>query len=163
MSRWNDWGLDRWSDLGVGDPGRSFRALEALRRDMDRWLVDVDRQLGDTGQRKGSAEAWPRMSVFDDGKALTLRAELPGFADSDVHVSVDGSTITVSGERKVDVPEGYVVHRRERSDLKFSRAITVGTKVDAERTVAEMKHGVLRVTLPKAPEAQPKQITIKSG
>jgi len=53
------------------------------------------------------------------------------------------------------------VHRQERAPFKFSRSFTLPTKIDSDKTSAAMKDGVLTITLPKAPEAQPRQIVIR--
>jgi HSP20 family protein len=52
------------------------------------------------------------------------------------------------------------VHRQERPGLRFSRSFTLPTKIDSEKTTAVLKNGVLTLTLPKAPEAQPRQISV---
>lgn len=162
LTRINDWGLGRWGDLG-GDLEASFRALDGLRREMDRWATDFDRQFGGVAGGRSLSRVGPRMSLYDAGSELKLRVELPGFQDDDVQLSIDGGTITISGERQVGTPEGYTVHRRERGDLTFSRSATLPTKVDPEKSTALLEHGILEVTLPKAPEAQPKQIAVKVG
>jgi HSP20 family protein len=163
LTRWNDLGWGRWGRLGLDDLEGALAGLDTLRRDMDRWFTDYDRQFGEPDQRRAVAARWPRMTLSDTGSALTLRAELPGFKDEDISVTVHDTTLSISGERKVEVPEGYDVHRRERGELKFSRSATLPTKVDAEKAQASLKQGVLELTLPKAPEAQPKQIAVKGG
>ena len=47
--------------------------------------------------------------------------------------------------------------------MRFARSFTLPCRVDPERTVAVVQNGVLTVTLPKAAEAQPRQITVKAG
>jgi len=53
---------------------------------------------------------------------LTLRAELPGFTDKDINITIEQGSLTIRGERKEDLPEGYSVHRQERGAMKFARS-----------------------------------------
>jgi HSP20 family protein len=71
--------------------------------------------------------------------------------------------LTVTGERRADAPEGYSVHRQERLPARFSRGFQLPVKVDGAGITAALKDGVLTVTMPKAAESQPRQITVKSA
>jgi HSP20 family protein len=163
LTRWNDFGLGRWHGFGLADFDGAFAALDQLRRDMDRWFTDFDRARGDVSEQGALPVGWPRVTLSDEGSAFLLRAELPGMREEDVRITVDGSTLTLAGERKVEAPEGYAAHRRERQNLSFSRSTTLPTKVDAEKVQAKLANGVLELTLPKAPEAQPRQIAVKGS
>lgn len=146
--------LTRWSDFG-----RGFGTMAELRRHMDRLFEEYD---GRGAEEDYAARAvWPRINVFDGGASLMIKAELPGLTENDVQITVNQDVLTVAGERKVEKPETYSVHRQERAPLKFSRSFTLPTKVDSEKTSAAMKDGILTITLPKAPEAQPRQIAIR--
>jgi HSP20 family protein len=146
----------RWSSLSDFGLEQPFARLGELRREMDRLFFDFER--GYDGQQ---AISHPRIHVSDTGSAYVFRAELPGFGEKDIELTVDDGTLTLSGERKDDAPERYAVHRKERSALKFSRSFQLPAKVEADKAEAALKDGVLTLTLPKAPEAQPKQITVK--
>jgi len=78
-------------------------------------------------------------------------------------VSLEDGVLSVSGERKVSAPEGHAVHRRERPALRFARSVSLPVKIDAEKVTATVKDGVLTITLAKAPEARPRQITVRAG
>ena len=142
--------LTRW-----GDFDRSFAVMDEFRRRMDRLFDDM------AGGETATTASWPRLSVFDEGANLTLVAEVPGVRESDVRLSVHKEVLTLEGERRADAPEGYTVHRQERPALRFSRALALPTQVDVERATATLKNGFLTVTLPKAPEARPRQIAVR--
>lgn len=150
--------LTRWSDLD-----RTFTVMDELRRRMDRVFDEYGgyARPGFEEETRASA-AWPKLNLFDTGAALVVTAEVPGLSEKDVQLTINQEVVTVSGERKPDAPAGYSVHRQERAALQFSRSFTLPTKIDAEKSTATMKNGVLTITMAKAPEAQPKQIAVRA-
>jgi HSP20 family protein len=135
---------------------RTFDAFDLLRQ-FDRLLSDVEPSSWESGT------AYPLVSFDDQGANFVVKAELPGLAEKDLELSATATTLTLRGERKVDAPEGYSTHRNERSAYRFARTFELPTKVDADHVEARLENGVLTVTLPKAPEAQPKQISVKAS
>jgi HSP20 family protein len=146
------------------DLDRTFAVMDLFRRRMDRAFDDgftphalraaFEEPRGLTG---------PRFTLRDTGPTLVLRAELPGLSEKDLDISIHQDVLSVKGERKAETLEGYHVHRKERASQKFARTYTLPTKVDMERCAAVMKDGVLTITLTKAVDAQPRQITVKAS
>jgi len=159
--------LTRWTDFANLGRARnrgsaaSVDPFDALRREMNHLFFDFER--GWPGLTQDVSRLWPRTTLEDTGTALVLRAELPGVEDKDLDLSVEESTLTIKGERKDAPPAGYSVHRKERQPFQFSRSFTLPAKVEADNAQAVLKNGVLTVTLPKAKEAQPRQITVKAS
>ena len=153
--------LTRWSNWGLYDFDREFERtladFDALRREMNRLFDGTYQQNG------ARSVGWPRIALFDEGAQLAVRAELPGMSEKDVQLSIDQGVLTLRGERNAQAPEGYAVHRQERGHYRFARSFTLPCKVDVEKTKAELKNGVLTVTLPKAPEEQPRQIAVSAN
>jgi HSP20 family protein len=143
-----------------GDFDRTFSLMDELRRRMDRVWDEYDTSWA--GEPVASA-TWPRVNVFDTGANVVLTADVPGLSEKDLQISLNADTLSIAGERKVPLPEGYSVHRQERPHAKFARSITLPWKVDSERTTAALKDGVLTLTLAKAAEAQPRQIAVRAG
>ena len=144
-----------WSDFD-----RSFAALDQLRRRMDRLFADVDRAGGGLG---APAQAFPRVNLFDEGSAIVLYAAVPGLSERDLELTATQDTLSLSGTRRTEVPEGYSVHRRERGDYQFSRSFALPCRIDVEKVAASVKDGVLTVRMSKAADAQPRQITVKAS
>jgi len=146
------------------DFDRTFDVLDELRRQMDRVWDDYDGTWGiaRSPTQALSAASWPRFNVFDAGANLVITADVPGMTEKELQVSLEDGVVRVSGERKATAPEGFTVHRRERPSLRFARTVALPVKVDAERTSATVKDGVLTITLAKAPEARPRQIAVKA-
>jgi len=151
LVRFND--MDGFPRFGLT---RGF-SFDALRREMDRMLFDFERDA------PAQSESSPRMSVEDRGEALFFRAELPGLTDRDVDLTVTGTSFSLRAERKVEAPAAHSTHRTERRGFRFARTFDLNTKIDPERVEALLENGVLTVTLPKAAEAKPKQITVKAS
>lgn len=139
------------------DFDRTFGVLDELRRQMDRVWEDYEGIPA-----KQAPAAWPRFNVFDGGAELILEADVPGLTEKDLDVSLEDGVLSIRGELKQTAKEGYTLLRRERPALKFARSIALPFKVDAERTTALVKDGVLTVTLAKAPEARPRQIAVRA-
>jgi HSP20 family protein len=77
---------------------------------------------------------------------------------------VDGNTLTVRGERKEEKEEkGKTWHRVERRAGKFARTVSLPCNVNEDEVAAEYIGGVLTLKLPKAENARPKKVTVKTG
>lgn len=147
------WTTDR-ARRAFSDFDEMFSSLEAFRQLMDRAYDDGARA------ERGAVGSWPRANLADSGTALVLTAEVPGLSDKDVNITLNQDVLTVSGERKTSVPEGYTAYRQERGSIKFSRSFSLPCRVDGEKATAAVKNGILTVTLEKVPDAVPRQIAV---
>ena len=136
--------LDRWSNLR--DELNSFF-------DMPFWS-GFDR----TGQL---FTGWsPALDLYETGDHFVAVVELPGMRKEDIDISLHDRTLTISGERKREINNGETAQRTERYVGTFRRSIALPTRVDASKVGATYQNGILKVTLPKAEEAKPKQIQV---
>jgi HSP20 family protein len=104
----------------------------------------------------------PRIDVGETKKEMIVLAELPGTAKEDLKIVVEEGVLTISGERKERVKaEGSRWLRNEIGTGRFSRSLELPVPVDADRITATLVNGLLRVVLPKAEQAQPREITIQ--
>jgi len=138
--------LDRWSNLR--DELNSFF-------DMPFWSG-----LGRTGQL---FTGWsPALDLYESGDNMVAVIELPGMRKEDIDISLHDGTLTISGERKREsTNNGETAQRTERYVGTFRRSIALPTRVDASKVSAAYQDGILKVTLPKAEEAKPKQIQVR--
>lgn len=111
------------------------------------------------------AEAFaPRFEVRETKEALVLKADMPGVKADDLDVSVQSNVLSISGKREQErTSEGEHFHMTERSYGSFTRSFTLPDGVDSKNLDAELKDGVLTLTLPKVPEAKPQKVQIKAG
>jgi HSP20 family protein len=102
-----------------------------------------------------AGEFLPRVAVSETGKEVRITAELPGLDEQDVEVTVTNNMLTIKGEKKVEKEEeeGDYYHS-ERSYGYFDRTIALPQGIDADNAKAKFKKGVLKVMIPKKPEAQ---------
>src|SRR4030042_4532231 len=115
------------------------------------------------GPEPFASRVYPALNLTDDGNNFYVRAELPGVNPESLDISVVEGQLLLRGERKIEPEEqkaGY--HRREREAGFFRRTIALPARVDPEKVSAGMKNGVLTVTLPRAEEAKPRKISVKT-
>src|ERR1051325_7105952 len=138
---------------------RPFADLDSLRREMLRVL---DAASGDAfGDPMGGV--FPPVNVTQDDENFYIRAEIPGLKPSELSISALRNRVSLSGNREIPREHDRVsYHRRERAEGSFNRTVTLPTEVNAERIDARYASGVLTLTLPKAEEAKPRQITVKA-
>src|SRR5690242_13428014 len=104
--------------------------------------------------------AWsPAVDIYETPEAIEMTFEIPGVTQKDIKVHFENNLLTVSGERKLeheDKRDGY--HRVERNYGIFHRSFTVPTTIDPNKINAVCENGLLRLTLAKRPETQPRAI-----
>ena len=152
--------LNEWPQIAPAnffDWASPWRTLDAIAQELNRAWDGMD------GYGQGTAGRSQMAQLNDNGGKLELRVELPGVSKDNVELSVTGDNVFVRASRKIETPKGYTAHRQERVSYKFEHAWKLPVPVDSEKAEAELHDGILTVSLPKSPNAQPKQITVKAG
>jgi HSP20 family protein len=115
------------------------------------------------GAPESGAGVFPPMNITQDDENFYLRAEIPGIKPSELSISALRNRVSISGKREIPREHDRVsYHRKERPEGVFNRAVTLPTEVDAERVDARYTDGVLTLTLPKAEQAKPRQISVRT-
>ena len=145
--------LIRWN------PARPLRSL-AVQGEIDRLL---DSFRGQSAAATAAPWTMP-VDVEETPEAYVLRADLPGFSQKDVKVSLTGDTLTLHAERQRD-SEAVTgsVHRSERLYGTFERTFTLADPVRGDQVKASYKDGVLEIRVPKADEAKVREIEVQVG
>ena len=102
------------------------------------------------------------VNIAESGESLEVKAEVPGFSEKEIEVSVEPSRLTITGKRETETKtekQGKTVYSEFCSD-QILRVVDLPASVDAEKATATLKNGVLQLTIPKAAAA--KTIEIKS-
>ncbi|HEY1173816.1 MAG TPA: Hsp20/alpha crystallin family protein [Verrucomicrobiae bacterium] len=103
----------------------------------------------------------PNLDLYEDKESLVARVELPGLKKEEIDVWLEDGALHVAGERKFEQKDDHgATHRLERFYGRFHRTVTLPKQVKADNIKATYEDGVLTVTLPKAEEAKPRQITV---
>jgi HSP20 family protein len=123
------------------------------------------RPLGGFEGRGDGGALMPRakVDIAEKNGAYLVTAELPGVKKEDIHVSIDGSQVTLEAEvkREKEASKDERVLHSERVYGKLTRSFTLPQEVDETKAEAKFKDGVLELTLPKKAAAQRKQIAIQ--
>ena len=136
--------LDRWSNL----------------RDELNSFFDMPFSSG-FGRTSQLFTGWsPALDLYESADHFVAVVELPGMLKEDIDISLHDGTLTISGEREQESSNGETAQRTERYVGSFRRSIALPTRVDSSKVTATYEDGILKVTLPKAEEAKPKQIQV---
>lgn len=106
----------------------------------------------------------PAFDVLETRDAYIFKADVPGFREQDIDISVTGNRLTLTGRREAEqVEESDTYYCSERSYGHFTRTFTLPEGVNADQIRADLKDGILTVKVPRAVEAQPKRITVQGS
>lgn len=147
---------------------RNMDPFSAIRTEMDRVL---DSFLGRRSGRlpslatlENSDAVVPSIDVRETETELVVEAELPGMDEKDISVTLNSGVLTLKGEKKSEREEKRNdYHLMERSYGSFQRSFQVADTIDADNVKAAFEKGVLKVTLPKRPEAMKAEKRIPIG
>jgi HSP20 family protein len=105
----------------------------------------------------------PPFEVKETKDAYLFKADVPGVKDADLEITVTGNRLTVTGKREEEKEErGDTYYTCERSYGSFTRSFTLPEGSDVDHVLADLKAGVLTVSVPKSPELKPKKVAIKT-
>ena len=142
-----------------------FNELDNLRKEMDEAFrgVGLARPQGATFLSPTSTRRFPLLNLSEDEGQVYLDALLPGVDAKAVQLSLLRGTVTIAGERSAPPEGGGVMHRSELGFGKFSRTVDLPSEIDPDRTFAEYRDGVLRITMSKSERAKPRKIEVRLG
>jgi HSP20 family protein len=142
----------------LNDMDRIVGTMDNFRNQMNRFFADLEGGQ----QRLGRKPIWPKTNFYDDGDNIIVRFQVPGVYEEDINLQIHNNLLSITGTRKPLLLEGYTVLREERLIDNFSRSFTLPVEIDAEKTNAVLKNGILTLKLAKAQVARPKKIIVKA-
>lgn len=147
--------ISRWRRDGLIDP---VAEMEQLQSDINQ-LFDFNSDDSVTGLFDRSVA--PAMDVEETPEEFRVSCDLPGVEQKDLELSIANNILTIKGKKKARAAsEGARVYRDEIWSGDFQRTLSLPNAADPEKISAELKNGVLTVTLPKREEVKPKQISV---
>jgi HSP20 family protein len=132
-----------------------FDTLLALQHALEASLAS-----GWLGSGTAGAGSFPPINVFQQDDNLVAVIELPGVDKDGLHIEAKENTIRIAGRKTVKYQENASVHRHERVFGSFDRTIAVPIQIDPDAIRAEMRDGVLALSIPRAERDKPRKITI---
>ncbi len=142
-----------------------FWQLDAIQRELDR-VFDAKKTSSPISRSSflpgRSARAYPLLNIYEDKDNIFIEALAPGVDPGTFDVTVVHNRLTISGQKNgtpdQSQPEAY--HRSERAAGRFARTLELPVEVNDQAVKADYVNGLLHVTLPKAEQAKPRQISI---
>ncbi|HON55539.1 MAG TPA: Hsp20/alpha crystallin family protein [bacterium] len=126
--------------------------------DLFNWDFPIQRNFS----RFFNTKVFPMLNIYEDENNYYISAELPGVEKKDLKISLVGDTLSIEGKREQkEDKKKKTYYRSERVYGEFKRSISLSESIDKNKIQAELKNGVLLITLAKAEEIKPKAIEIK--
>jgi HSP20 family protein len=136
--------------------------LKDLMTMHDRMNKIFDETLSKTAQ--GSYGDWlPPVDIYEADDEIVIMSELPGLTEEDIDIQVSDGVLSLKGEKKYPIEgERDNFYRLERPYGKFNRSFAIPNTVDISTVKANLKDGLLKVTLKKKAEIQPRVIKVET-
>jgi HSP20 family protein len=124
----------------------------------------LGRDLADWFQAEGEFLHPVRLDLSESEHAFTVSAEVPGFTEKELEITVEPRRLTISGKHEIkDETKTKKMVRTERRANQILRVVDLPGEVDTEKTKATLKNGVLELEIPKAAPAKKVQIQAKAA
>ena len=105
----------------------------------------------------------PSVDIYEVENGLMLLADVPGATSEGVTITLERRALTIHAQVDEHAPEGHSLVYQEYEVGDFECQFTLSGEFDADKIEASLTNGVLRLTIPKAAEAQARTIQIKAG
>ncbi|MEX3860369.1 Hsp20/alpha crystallin family protein [Paraburkholderia sp. BR10923] len=120
----------------------------------------VAQRDGDASQRRITLT--PPVDIFEDSHGITLWADLPGVTRERLDVKVHDGNLYIEAEAMVPTPAELRLQHAEIRQPHFARAFSMNADFDASKIEANLKDGVLKLTIPRRDEARPHRIEVRT-
>jgi HSP20 family protein len=104
----------------------------------------------------------PPVDIFEDPESITVIADMPGVSPGQLTIDLHEGVLTITGRAQPPARQQEISIFQEYRAGTFQRSFVLSEAVDQAKIQATLKHGILRLRLPKVERAKPRQITIKS-
>ncbi|HEY8356908.1 MAG TPA: Hsp20/alpha crystallin family protein [Ramlibacter sp.] len=123
----------------------------------------MDNAMQTTTKAAPDRHVVPPVDVFETEASITLLADLPGVPKDGLTLRVDGDTLLLEATAAPTGPDGMELVYGEAQSAAYRRQFTLSRELDTSRIEAQLRDGVLRLTIPKAEEARPRRIEVRVG
>jgi HSP20 family protein len=119
---------------------------------------------GGNSQQVPTQVVVPPVDIFEDDHGITVLADLPGVSREQLGVRVDGDSLIIEGTASpMGVPQNMELIYSEAQFPSYRRQFTLSRELDPSRIEAQLKDGMLRLSIPKSEDARPRRIEVRAG
>ncbi len=137
--------------------------FDQLRKEMDSVFRSHMDMTNDDASNVVTSRWAPAVDVKEDEQQFTLTADLPGIDPKDIEITMDRGVLSIKGERRHEAVENKKGYQRiERAYGVFHRRFALPETANPEGIRADGRNGVLTITIPKQPQAQPRRIEVQA-
>jgi HSP20 family protein len=104
----------------------------------------------------------PAVDIFEDADAISVLADMPGVKPENLTIDLHDGVLTITGHAASSGGPNEVAVLQEYRAGTYQRSFTLSEAIDQAQIQAALKHGILRLRLPKVERAKPRQITIQT-
>lgn len=104
----------------------------------------------------------PSVDIIEREEDIVLVADMPGVDDKSLDITLEKDTLTIDGHVEESIPEGHRLRVSEYGIGDYHRVFTLSDEIDKEKINATVRHGVLRLTLPKAEAVKTRRIPVRA-
>ncbi len=115
------------------------------------------------GESVRPVKVTPAVDVYEDKQGITLWADLPGVSKEKLQINVHDGSLSIEAEAVVATPGNLRVQHVEMREPRFARTFKLSPELDTSKIEAELRDGVLKLTIPRHEEAQPRRIEVKAS
>lgn len=133
----------------------------------DQQIMDVEKeeatQLEDTERTRDRRVYVARADIYETDEAIVVLADVPGADENSVDITIEKNVLTIYAEVEPEQPGEHSLIYQEFDVGDYERSFVLSNQVDRSKIEATVKDGVLRLYLPKMPEAQARKISVRAG
>jgi len=144
--------INRW------EPGTGLTLRDAMNQLFEESFV---RPFSRSGNGNGSQ--YLPIDIYETDDSFVVKAFVPGVTVDHLDITTQQNTVTIRAEQPVETQENVRYYLRERPSGTWLRSFELPASIDSQHIDARLEQGVLILTVPKAPEAKPHRVSIKSA
>lgn len=104
----------------------------------------------------------PPVDIYEDDQGIVLLADMPGVRKNTLSISFEHNELAIEGEVALNIPDNSQPIFAEMNSRRYARSFTLSRELNGDKIQADLKNGVLRVTIPKDEAFKPRKIDIST-
>jgi HSP20 family molecular chaperone IbpA len=141
--------------------------LEEIEMTKENTLQEVEKQeveVADGAERTRTCKAYiPRADIYETDSNVVIVADMPGVDENSLDITLEKNVLSVEGYVEPANPDDYYLAYAEFEAGNYRRSFTLSDVIDQEQIEANVKDGVLNLTLPKAAPVQARKIAVQAA